>query len=214
MQFYPPGFAPFSDAISCDNTHWCAAPNIDSLECQGNGSGHCNPRCPEPVNFAFIQTDGVPAGPPSPQRADLATMTANSRTLLMSPGDKITVHMWDATIPRGHALEVRVADLTTGRSGFIIASGKNGFFHTNPFTSATEFNTRCNLVTGAGCVLPPQGPGDFYPFFTLAKAGGTCVWEFGNMRNGNTLGGDKQYGRVGPGTVGAFAGPVRRNPPC
>ena len=39
LQFYPPGFAPFTDAISCDNTHWCSALNIDSLECQGNGSG-------------------------------------------------------------------------------------------------------------------------------------------------------------------------------
>ena len=32
MQFYPPGFAPFSDSVSCDNDHWCAALNIDSLE--------------------------------------------------------------------------------------------------------------------------------------------------------------------------------------
>ena len=33
MQFYPPGFSPFANAISCDNTHWCAALTIDSLEC-------------------------------------------------------------------------------------------------------------------------------------------------------------------------------------
>lgn len=25
LQFYPPGFAPFSDSISCDNTHYCSA---------------------------------------------------------------------------------------------------------------------------------------------------------------------------------------------
>ena len=42
LQFYPPGFAPFADSISCDNTHWCSALNIDSLECSGNGSGPCN----------------------------------------------------------------------------------------------------------------------------------------------------------------------------
>ena len=34
------------------------------------------------------------------------------------------------------------------------------------------------------------------------------------MRNGNTFGGDAQYGVVGPGTIGAFAGPIRRNPNC
>src|SRR5271169_6283544 len=66
MQFYPPGQAPFVDNISCDNTHWCAAMNIDSLECTPNFAA-CNNDCVEPVNFAFIQKNGVPTGPPSPQ---------------------------------------------------------------------------------------------------------------------------------------------------
>jgi hypothetical protein len=373
LQFYPPGFAPAADATSCDGTHWCSALTIDSLECTGNGSGSCNPNCTEPVNFGFIQTNGVPTGPPSPQKSDLATVTPNARTLLMNAGDKVTVHLWDAKIPGGHALEARETDHTTGRSGFMIASAKNGFMNTDPFTcagtpfsfqpeyssagarniipwgigpyminteyeighweactsvtgpaslteggvtdiyykncaspyepaadsggalepddapcypkgdthgghaaadlatgcdvffdaigdldydgqpyypdwprsltagvfpspfrqqqptasghrypqiqfmtdaSATEFNTNCNLSTGAGCVLPPKGPGHFYPFFTLAKVGGNCVWEFGNMRSGATFGGDRQYGKVGPGTIGAFAGPIRRNPGC
>ncbi len=373
LQFYPPGFAPFADATSCNDTSWCSALNIDSLECQGTGNGNCNPNCVEPVNFAFIQTNGVPTGPPSPQLADLATLTPNSHTLLMNPGDKIKVHMWDAKIPGGHALEASETDLTTGKSGFMIASARNGFKNTNPFTcdgtafnfqpaystakaaniipwgigpyminteyeighweactsvtgpgtftlgtfkdtfykvchgpyetkpdtgktfepddspcykkgdthggtvapnlvtgcdvffaaigdldydgqpywadwpnsvspgtfpssflqqeptsgghpysqvqfmtdtSATEFNTNCNLVNGKGCVLPPKGPGHFFPYFTQARAGGKCVWEFGNMRNGNTFGGDKQYGKVGPSTMGAFAGAVRRNPSC
>jgi hypothetical protein len=372
LQFYAPGFAPFADATSCDDTHWCSALNIDSLECQGNGSGNCNNNCVEPVNFAYVQTNGVPAGPPSPQKSNLATLTPNSHTLLMNPGDKVTVHMWDATLAGGgRALEVRESDLTTGKSGFMIASAKNGFMNTNPFdctgtpfnfqteyntarpqnvipwgigpymintqyeighweactsvntpavftlgsfkdtyfkncagpyekpgdhgnkfepndapcfmkgdthggtvppnkvtgcdvffgaigdleydgqpywadwpnslkagpfpspflqqqptsaghrysqiqfmtdTSATEFNTGCNLVNGTGCVLPPKGPGHFFPYFTLAKVGGNCVWEFGNMTNGRTFGADKQYGTVTPTTRGAFAGPVRRNP--
>jgi hypothetical protein len=80
--------------------------------------------------------------------------------------------------------------------------------------SATEFNTKCNLTTGKGCVMPPKGPGHFYPFFTLAKVSGKCVWEFGNMHNGATFGGDGQYGKVGPGTIGAFVGALRRNPAC
>jgi len=80
--------------------------------------------------------------------------------------------------------------------------------------SATEFNTNCNLTTGSGCVMPPSGPGHFYPFFTQALVNGSCVWEFGNMPNGNDFGGSAQYGSVGPGTVGAFAGPILRNPHC
>jgi len=374
LQFYPPGFAPFADSISCDNTHWCSALNIDSLECQGSGLnvGPCNNDCTEPVNFGFVQTNGVPAGPPSPQLSNLATFTPNGHTLLMSPGDLIRIHLFDARAKGGgRALEVQETDLTTGRSGFMQASAANGFMNTNPDTcagtpfnfqseyssarpanilpwgigpyminsefeighfepctsvtgkstvtigsftdtyftncdgpyestaenpalepddspcfragdthggtappnlvtgcdvffdaigdldydgtpyyrdwpnstvpgrfpspflqqqpvtagghtypriqfvtdsSATQFNTNCDLISGSGCVLPPEGPGSFYPYWTLAKVGGRCVWEFGNMHNGNTFGRDAQYGSVGPDTIGAFAGPIRPNP--
>jgi hypothetical protein len=366
LQFYPPGYAPLADSISCDATHWCSALTITSQECTINFT--CNFNCSAPTNYALIQTNGVPAGPPSPQRADLATFTPNSRTLLMNPGDTITIHMWDATIPGGHALEVRETDHTTGQSGVMIASARNGFMNTNPFTcngspfnfqpeystarpqnflrwsvgpymintqyeighweactsvrsagtftsgrfrdtyykhctgpyetpadsppnferndalcykkgdthgglappdpvagceadfgdldfdgspyrpdwprslaagrfpspflqqqpttgghrypriqfmstlSAFEYST-CDPFTGKGCFLPPKGA-HFYPYFTLAKVGGTCVWEFGNMPHGNTFGRDHQYGKVGPGTVEAFASPIHRNPSC
>lgn len=373
LQFYPPGAAPFVDNTSCDNTHWCSALNIDSLECSGSGAsaGPCNPNCTEPVNFAFVQTNGVPAGPPSPQLSDNATFTPNASTLLMNPGDKIVVQMFNARIAGGHALEVREIDVSNGQIGYMIASARNGFMNTDPATcngtpfnyqpeystasagnylpwgfgpymindeyeighfeactslsgpqttssgdtyytncagpyeapadtatsfepndapcypagdthggtaapnlvtgcdvffnaigdldydgseywadwpnslragpfptpflqlqpvtvgghrypqiqfetdaSATELNTGCSPVTGQNCVLPPQGPGNFYPYWTQARIGPYCVWEFGNMHNGNTFGGDKQYGSVGPNTVGAFAGPVRPNPEC
>ena len=36
VQFYPPGFAPFVDSESCDNTHWCASLHINDLECKLN----------------------------------------------------------------------------------------------------------------------------------------------------------------------------------
>ncbi len=372
LQFYPPGFAPFVDSISCDNQHWCSALTIDSVEC--TASGACNDNCIEPVNFSFIQTDGVPPGPASPQLSNRATFTPNARTLKMNPGDRIRVRMFDATIRGGHALEAKETDLTTGRSGFMVASAANGFMNTDPFdctgtpfnfqpeystarpqnvipwgfgpyminnqfeighfepctrvrgfstltigtfsdtyfnrchgpyetardtsasfepddspcyragdthggttppnlvtgcdvffdavgdldydgssyradwpsstvpgpfptpflqeqpttvhgasypkiqfvtdASATELNTNCNLSSGAGCVLPPKGPGHFYPYWTQAKVAGRCVWEFGNMHNGNTFGRDAQYGSVHPGTLGAFVGPVRANPTC
>src|SRR5438876_1873497 len=63
MQFYPPGFSPFITQISCDRTHWCASLHINSLECNFNFV-FCNPNCTEPTNFAFIQIDGIPTGPP------------------------------------------------------------------------------------------------------------------------------------------------------
>ena len=150
MQFYPPGFAPFADSISCDNTHWCAAMTIDSLECTLNFA-HCNPACVEPINFAFLQTDGVPTGPPSPQMANLASSTPNAKTLLMNPGDRLTVHMFDAPVPGApgqNAIEVVVHDLTTGQQGFMQGSAKNGFQNTSivdcsgtPFNYEPEYNT-------------------------------------------------------------------------
>ncbi len=140
MQFYPPGFAPRVDSISCDNTHYCAALTIDSLE--GNNAGHLNFNCLEPVNFAFIQRNGKPAGPPGPQLSNLSTITPNKQTLLMNPGDMVRTHMWDAGIGGGqHAFEVQISDLTTGQSGLMIASAANGFMNTNFFNcNGTPFN--------------------------------------------------------------------------
>ena len=61
----------------------------------------CNNKCIEPVNFGFIQTNGVPTGPPSPQLSNFRTVTPNRHTLLMNPGDRITVRMFNAKIPGG-----------------------------------------------------------------------------------------------------------------
>ncbi len=114
--------------------------------------------CTEPVNFGYVQANGVPTGPPSPQKGNLATFTPNARTLLMNPGDKITVHMWDAKIPGGHALEVRETDHTTGKSGFMIASATNGFMNTNPFDcTGTRFNFQPEYNTAQGAEHHPVG---------------------------------------------------------
>jgi hypothetical protein len=156
LQFYPPGEAPFADSISCDNTHWCAALTIDSLEATLNFAT-INPNCTEPVNFGFIQTDGVPTGPPSPQLSDLATFTPNARTLLMNPGDKITVHMFDAPLSGGgHAFEAVVRDATTGQTGFMQASAANGFMNTDVSTcDGTPFNFRPEYSTASADNIVP-----------------------------------------------------------
>jgi hypothetical protein len=159
VQFYPPGEAPFFDNASCDNSHWCASLHINDLECTF-GFDSCNANCEEPTNFAFIQKNGVPTGPPSPQEATFATDTPNSHTLLMNPGDRLVVHIFDAPVPGGggHALEVHVSDLTTGQSGFMQASAKNGYQATGiadctgrPFNYEPEYNTAAkgNIVPWA-----------------------------------------------------------------
>jgi hypothetical protein len=170
LQFYPPGYGPFVDAPSCDASHWCAALTIDSLESQFNFA-NINTACEEPVNFAFLQRNGVPAGPPSPQLTDVSTFTPNSQTLLMNPGDVVATTLRDT--PDG--LLALVRDLTTHKTGYIVASGKNGFMNTNyktcagtPFNFHPEYNTarQQNQVPWAaleGGVLMQQETGHFEP---------------------------------------------------
>ena len=63
--------------------------------------------------------------------------------------------------------------------------------------------------------MPPPGPGHFYPYWTLARDRQfVCAWEFGNVRDGETFGGDAQYGQVSFNPPGAFTSQIQRNPSC
>jgi len=275
LQFYPPGFAPFSDSISCDNARWCSALTIDSLECTGNGSGPCNNNCVEPVNFGFIQDNGVPTGPPRPYMINSqfeighfepctfvqgkvsgvkdTTYTtcrgphekAKDTSAAFEPDDSPCYRVGDThggTVPPNlvtgcDVFDDAIGDLDFDGSGYYPdwPDSTTAFRFPSPFlqhqpttvgghryprfqfmtdASATESNTKCSLTSGHGCVLPPKGPGHFYPFWTQAKVGGSCVWEFGNMTNGKEYGRDAQYGSVRPDTMGAFVGPILRDRGC
>jgi hypothetical protein len=181
VQFYPPGYAPFFDNISCDNSHWCASLHINDLECSGQFH-NCNSNCEEPTNFGFIQRDGVPTGPAGPQVANFATVTPNGQTLLMNPGDSLRVHVFDSSLTGGgHALEVHIDDLTTGQSGFMQASAANGFMATImgnckgvPFNYEPEYDTASpnNVVPWAallGGILTQYEIGHFTPCTTLSN---------------------------------------------
>jgi hypothetical protein len=143
LQLYPPGFTPFVDSESCSVTKWCAALTIDSLECTF-GFKYCNANCEEPVNFAFLQTNGVPTGPPSPQLADVSSFLPNAQTLLINQGDVLQISISDP--PQGFTTVIR--DLTTHKTGYMVASAANGFMNTNintcdgtPFTFHAMFST-------------------------------------------------------------------------
>lgn len=154
LQFYPPGFYPYLTQLSCDAIHWCAAMTIDSLKCDPAASS-CNENCTEPVNFAFIQRDGVPTGPPGPASATDATLTPNAQTLLMNQGDQIEITIRDT--PQGVINILR--DRTTGESGFMVASAANGFQSLDVKTCApTNFS--------------------FHPEFDTAKLHNVDSWTF------------------------------------
>ena len=104
----------------------------------------------------------MPAGPPSPQESNLATFTPNGHTLLMNPGDKIVIHMFNAKMAGGHALEIRETDLTTGQSGFMIASAANGFMNTSPADcSGTPFNFQPEYSSAKPQNIMPWGIGPY-----------------------------------------------------
>ena len=148
----PTGHAPFVDSISCDDTHWCAALTIDSLECT-HGFAPCNTNCEEPVNFAFIQRDGVPAGPPSPQKYKPVDIHPQRPDPADEPGRQDhRPHVRCASAPGrwAKAFEVVVKDLTTGQSGWMQASAANGFANTSIVDcSGTPFNFQPEYSTAA-----------------------------------------------------------------
>ena len=157
LQLYPPGEPPFSTAVSCNDSHWCAALTIDSLECT-TGFATCNAACEEPVNFGFIQRNGVPTGPASPQNMNLASVTPNDQTLMMNPGDRISVHIFDTPAPGGgQALETQIHDWSTGQTGWMQASAANGFM-----------NTSISDCSGT--------PYNFQPAYSTASASNTVPW--------------------------------------
>jgi hypothetical protein len=155
MQFYPPGNPPFITQISCDLTHWCASLHINSLENMDNGN--LNPNCTETTNFAFIQRDGIPTGPPGPNNLNLSSFTPNGQTLLMNQGDRLRVTIKDVTGDVFGGVRTLIEDLSTGQSGFMIASAHNGYQTTDPNTCAgTNFS--------------------FHPEFDTAKFGNFVSW--------------------------------------
>jgi hypothetical protein len=120
LQFYPPGWITSNSA-----TQWTATLNIDSVSSNDNTGQGNNAACGgavEYVNFGFIQTDGIPfpPGSPSPLGPFVAT---NANTLFMNPGDELLVTLADTP----HGLKTTVQDLTSGQTGFMVASAANGF---------------------------------------------------------------------------------------
>src|SRR6266496_4348485 len=165
LQFYAPGFTPFQDNVSCTRRQWCSAMTIDSLEGTFNFA-FLNPACTEPVNFAYLQRNGVPAGPPSPQLSDNSTLTPNGQTLKMNPGDVLRVSISDPLGGPNAGFTTRIHDLTTHQTGFMIASAKNGFMNTNlnscagtPHTFHAEYATTEGTTGPVACPSNNAGSG-------------------------------------------------------
>jgi hypothetical protein len=134
LQFYPPGSV-FTGSGSCSDTQWCANLHINTLLTATQVMNKCTP---EPTTQQPITTDGKPGGP----------------RLFMNNGDTIVVTIHDTA----NGLETDVNDLTTGQTGFMVASGANGFVHNANQTDCTTT------------------PFDFHAMYATASPGQVVPW--------------------------------------
>jgi hypothetical protein len=139
LQFYGPGYVPQFEGFGCAATVYCAAMTIDSrTQDQNTGvenTSACNDYIlggPEPINWAYVTKSGVSQGPANPlftgtfENPNLTAVTPDyTKDLLMKPGDRISIHMYDT--PDGFRTDL--TDLTSGESGSMTASVANGFAH-------------------------------------------------------------------------------------
>jgi hypothetical protein len=177
LQFDGPGYVPQFEGFGCDATHYCAVMTIDSrTQDQNNGApgstgtentSACNAYIlggGEPINWAWVTKSGVSQAPANPlftgTGADPNFTAVNpnlQEDLLMSPGDRIVVHMHDT--PAG--FQVNLFDLTTRQSGSMTASIANGFGH----ILYTPHSTTCQ-----------EAPYAFHPEYSTADVRGN-TWS-------------------------------------
>jgi hypothetical protein len=113
------------------------------------------------VNFAFIQRDGIPPGPPSPLLQNNSTFLPNATSLFMNPGDDLVVTEHDTE----QGLKITVDDLTTGQSGFMVASAANGFAEILFDPNGSD----CNPATH-------NLPYDFHPMYATSSEHTRVTW--------------------------------------
>ncbi|TCO57246.1 hypothetical protein [Actinocrispum wychmicini] len=163
LQFYPPGWAPFQNGISCDARKWCAAMAIFSFNRDMNAGVDNNAACVaavglEPANFAFITKDGKPQAPAAPLSQTTASFTPDpAHDLFMNAGDRIAISIHDT--PAG--LVTALNDHSTGQSGFMTASVANGFAQVNFQPTATT----CS-----------QSPYAFHPMYATSSEHTRVPW--------------------------------------
>jgi hypothetical protein len=93
------------------------------------------------------------------------------------------------------------------------------FFQTD--VALSEVNCQGNTLgggggTSSGCTVPPQGPGNFYPYWSEVHVGNFCALEFGNVSSApfvTDFGRDAEYGQDLFSTLGypEFEGATHHN---
>jgi hypothetical protein len=171
LQFYGPGYVPQFEGFGCTAHQYCAAMTIDSRTLDQNTGVENTRACnnyilggPEPINWAYVTRSGRSQAPADPlftgtfAHPDLSAVNPDlTKDLLMSPGDRIRIHMHDT--PQG--FRVDLSDLSTGQGGSMTASVANGFGH----VLYTPASTTCH-----------SAPYAFHPEYSTANPRGN-TWS-------------------------------------
>jgi hypothetical protein len=148
----------YPPGFSTSSTSWSAALTIDTA--------HNNNACPEPIIAKNITPDGNPMTSP----------------LLMANGHDIIVTIKDT----GAGVRVDINDVTASHTGFMVASGVNGFIHNNPVNAvsgscsgnhATLCSTDADCPAGQGtCSFCQFDAFDFHPLYSTASPSHILPW--------------------------------------
>ena len=139
LQFYGPGYVPQFEGFGCAANRYCAAMTIDSFTRDQNTGQFNTSACDnyilggqEPINWAYITKSGVSQAPADPlftgtfDNPNFSAVNPDfNRDLMMSPGDRIRIHLHDT--PAGFRADL--TDLKTNQTGSMTASVANGFAH-------------------------------------------------------------------------------------
>jgi len=108
-----------------------------------------------------IRNSAEPVGPPSPILATGATFTPRGDTLFYNSGDLLEVILEDTA----HGLRITIHDLTSGESGSMTASAKNGFAQVRFDPNGTECDAATHNI-----------PADFHPIYLTSNEHTRVPW--------------------------------------
>jgi len=173
LQFYPPG-----GVNTCsDPALWCVALTIDSFNFQDLTNTPNNASClnqvgQEPVNFAFLTTNGTAQTAADPLNPDFVTKFSvfPGVTFQMNPGDRVEVSIHDT--PQG--LRTVVRDLTSGVTGSMTAGPRNGFAQVNfvPDPDPSHPSVTCSST-----------PYAFHPMYSTSSEQTRATWAAHTINN-------------------------------
>src|SRR5258708_1389706 len=199
LQFYSPGWVASPFLISPDAYFallTVTSVSFNDITRQRNNTACLSGVGIEPQNVAVVTRNGIPLFAANPLgRAFGKSRFDLNNVLQLFPGDTIRITIRDSA----HGLRVKIEDLTTGNSGFMIAGPEAGF-------GQVDFDP-----TAPTCSITPY---EFHPMYSTSSEHTRVPWATHsyNISFSDEIGHFEYCGALGPpffGCVQAGAGEVK-----